>query len=66
MLTKEQILSSYMTDEHVSPIIQDYINTTPRREIDNIAPSPTSERIQKVIDALEEETKPNPILTEYM
>lgn len=63
MLTKEQILSSYMTDEHVSPIIQDYINTTPRRDIDITSPSPTSERIKKY---LEQEETINPIIKEFM
>lgn len=62
MLTKEQILSSYMTDEHVSPIIQDYINTTPRREITDTEHKPSA-AIQRY---LEQEETMNPIIKEFM
>lgn len=61
--TREEIIQHYADDrEHVSPIIQEYLNTSPRRDFTE--EHKPSEAVQKYLDS--EKEKINPILKDYM
>ena len=53
--TKEEILKYYTDDrEHVSPIIQDYLNTTPHHNFTDAGRKP-NKAVQQFLDVQEQE-----------
>lgn len=62
--TKEEILEYYTDDrEHVSPIIQDYLDATPHHNFIDTVRKP-NKAVQQFLDAQEQEAH-NPIIDYY-
>lgn len=62
--TKEEILKYYSDEgEHVSPIIQDYLNTTPHHIFTDAGQKQPNKAVQQFLDTQEET---NEIIKQYL